>query len=94
MSRRNAERVFGADLVAKAFADPAPAPVSTEAFKAFLRLATAHERADLPTFRLATSAFLATLEPSTALAIVRTLAGGVAGSLADVERAEQQSRMH
>jgi hypothetical protein len=94
VSRPDAERVFGAALVADALADVAPVPVTGPTFNALVRLFTEHARDDLPTFRLVTLAWLSSLEPAVARAVVRVVVGGVAEALADVERDERRSRMH
>ena len=92
MSRADAERVFGRTLVADALADLDPERADDATIGAFARLASEHARDDLSTFRLVVGAWLSTLAPSLARAVVRVVVGGVAAELADVER--RGVRMH
>lgn len=94
MSRADAERVFGVELVADALADPEPARADAATVAALARVMGEHARDDLGTFRLVVLAWLGTLEPAVARAVVRVVVGGVAGALADVARDDRRARMH
>ena len=97
MSRADAERVFGRELVAVALADPTPTRAADAVVRAFADVAAlASERArdDLPTFRMLVTTWLSTLTPDVGRALVRVVIGGVASELADVERSEARERMH
>jgi hypothetical protein len=94
VSRADAERVFGRELVADAVDDPDPVRLDDETLRAFAALAAEHRGSDLATFRLVVGAWLSSVPVATRRALVRTVAGGAAAELADVAREERRARMH
>lgn len=94
MSRPDAVAVFGEELVADALADTEPARADAASVGTLARILGEHARDDLRTVRLVVLAWLSTLEPSVARAVVRSVVGGVRGALADVARDERRGAMH